>query len=322
MEIRFQDDYNYEIRNLPDMSDRGLIQKKRYGYVTTFILQYITKKLTDKGFQWLLPVILSKSTDPLWPDPGASIEKRIQTEIYGEPVSLTSSMIIHKMISSSLLYTKFFILSPNVRIERRERKATKWHSYEFTQLDFEIRNATFDDVRSLTEELIHNSISQLRKVSEEKVGFRWLELPEVSVPFDVYDRLELIKRFGNDWETKLLKVITNPVWVRNIPREFYDFEDITSGVWDNYDLYVPKYGEILSGARREYEYSKILYKMERDGVKKENYKLLLSLARQGRLKRSAGAGIGIERLVTWITGAESISDVQPFPKVPGIVLDL
>src|SRR5579875_3111123 len=81
MEIRFQDDYNYEIRNLPDMSDRGLIQKKRYGYVTTFILQYITKKLTDKGFQWLLPVILSKSTDPLWPDPGASIEKRIQTEI-------------------------------------------------------------------------------------------------------------------------------------------------------------------------------------------------------------------------------------------------
>ncbi len=177
MEIRFQDDYNYEIRNLPDMSDRGLIQKKRYGYVTTFILQYITKKLTDKGFQWLLPVILSKSTDPLWPDPGASIEKRIQTEIYGEPVSLTSSMIIHKMISSSLLYTKFFILSPNVRIERRERKATKWHSYEFTQLDFEIRNATFDDVRSLTEELIHNSISQLRKVSEEKVGFRWLELP-------------------------------------------------------------------------------------------------------------------------------------------------
>jgi asparaginyl-tRNA synthetase len=267
-------------------------------------------------------VILSKSTDPLWPDPGASIEKRIQTEIYGEPVSLTSSMIIHKMISSSLLYTKFFILSPNVRIERRERKATKWHSYEFTQLDFEIRNATFDDVRSLTEELIHNSISQLRKVSEEKVGFRWLELPEVSVPFDVYDRLELIKRFGNDWETKLLKVITNPVWVRNIPREFYDFEDITSGVWDNYDLYVPKYGEILSGARREYEYSKILYKMERDGVKKENYKLLLSLARQGRLKRSAGAGIGIERLVTWITGAESISDVQPFPKVPGIVLDL
>jgi len=322
MEIRFQDDHNYEIKNLPDLSDKDLMQKKRYGYVTTFILRYITQKLTEKGFQWLLPVILSKSTDPLWPDPGASIEKRIQTEIYGEMVSLTSSMIIHKMISSSLLYPKFFILSPNVRIERRERKATKWHSYEFTQLDFEIKNATFDDVRSLTEELIHGSISQLRKVSENKVRFRWLKLPEVSIPFDVYDRLELIKRFGNDWETKLLGSITNPVWVKNIPREFYDFEDSTSGVWDNYDLYVPKYGEILSGARREYEYSKILYKMERDSVKKENYELLLRLARQGKLKRSAGAGIGIERLITWITGAESISEVQPFPKVPGVVLDL
>jgi Aspartyl/asparaginyl-tRNA synthetases len=322
MEIRLQDDHNYEIKNLPDMSDRDLMRKKRYGYVTTFILQYVTQKLTEKGFQWLLPVILSKSTDPLWPDPGASIEKRIQTEIYGEMVSLTSSMIIHKMVTSSLLYPKFFILSPNVRIERRERKATKWHSYEFTQLDFEIRNATFDDVRSLTEELIYGSISQLRKASEDKVRFRWLKLPEMSIPFDVYDRLELIKRFGNDWENKLIEVITNPVWVRNIPREFYDFEESSSGIWDNYDLYVPKYGEILSGARREYEYSKIIYKMERDSVRKENYDLLLRLARQGRLKRSAGAGIGIERLVTWITGAESISEVQPFPKVPGIVLDL
>ena len=28
----------------------------------------------------------------------------------------------------------------------------------------------------------------------------------------------------------------DPVWVTNIPREFYDFEDFEKGTWDNYDL--------------------------------------------------------------------------------------
>jgi len=110
--------------------------------------------------------------------------------------------------------------------------------------------------------------------------------------------------------------------VTNIPREFYDFEDLKSGKWDNYDLYLPGYGEVLSGARREFEYDKMAGKMERDGVRKENYKLLLKLAKEGRLKPSAGAGIGIERLVSWIVGAKHIGETQVFPKTPGVIHDL
>jgi asparaginyl-tRNA synthetase len=114
--------------------------------------------------------------------------------------------------------------------------------------------------------------------------------------------------------------IKEPVWVRNIPREFYDYKE--SGKWDNYDLFVSKYGEVLSGGKREWEYEKILAKMERDGVKKENYSLLLKLSKQGRLKPSAGAGIGLERLAGWIVGTKHIGEVQAFPKIPGIVYDL
>ena len=95
-----------------------------------------------------------------------------------------------------------------------------------------------------------------------------------------------------------------------------------TGRWEIYDLFVPSYGEVLSGARREWEYGKITSKMERDGVKRENYSLLLRLAREGRLKQSAGAGIGIERLVGWLVGARHIGEVQPFPKVPGTVYEL
>ncbi len=108
----------------------------------------------------------------------------------------------------------------------------------------------------------------------------------------------------------------------NIPREFYDYEDFKSGKWDNYDLFLPQFGEVLSGAKREWEYSKISKKIERDQVKKENYALVLKMAKEGRLKPTAGGGIGMERLVGWIAGVKHIGECQPFPRVPGIVNEL
>lgn len=309
---------------LQDLTSDELRRKALCGSVMSQTLQYLTSQLVGYGFTWMLPVIISKSTDPLWPDPGASIEKRIQTEIYGDTVNLTSSMIIHKMISCSLLHPKLFILSPNIRIEKRERGSTGWHAYEFTQLDFEVRHADFPGIKNLVEDLLLGLVRRLeinaQKELEELEAYG--KIQEIHFPFDVFDRITLVQKYGSTWESELPSRIDNPVWVRNIPREFYDYEDMQTGEWDNYDLYVPRYGEVLSGARREHEYSKILTKIERDGVRKENYKLLLDLARSGRILQSAGAGIGIERLVTWLTSSRSIYDVQPFPKVPGIVHDL
>src|SRR5438445_10855229 len=66
----------------------------------------------------------------------------------------------------------------------------------------------------------------------------------------------------------------------------------------------------------------IVAKMERDGVKKEIFTLLLRLAKEGKLKQSAGAGIGVERLITWVAGARHVGEVQAFPKVTGVVYDL
>ena len=107
--------------------------------VTTTALRQLTEYFVDEGFDWILPVVVSKSTDPLWPDPGASIEQRVEAEVYGERVRTTLSMIVHKMVACSLAYPRLFVLSPNVRIEKRERKSTGRHAYEFTQLDFEVR---------------------------------------------------------------------------------------------------------------------------------------------------------------------------------------
>ncbi len=46
----------------------------------------------------------------------------------------------------------------------------------------------------------------------------------------IFDRLDLEAKYGADgWEAGIAKDITEPVWVTNIPREFYDFEDFKTG---------------------------------------------------------------------------------------------
>lgn len=309
---------------LHQLSQTELERKSCIGKVTTYTLKTLTNQFVDKGFQWLLPVALSQSTDPLWPDPGASIEKRIEVDIYGKTVRTTASMIIHKLIAASLVYPKLFILSPNIRIEKVERAYTGKHIYEFTQLDFEVREASSRDVMQLVEDVICNLIAQLKRDMKDELTALCrcdtLTLPKK--PFKVYDRSELEAEYGATWEEDISKEITDPVWITNIPREFYDFEDFKTGKWDNYDLFMPQFGEVLSGSKREWEYEKILRKIERDKVNKSNYTLVLELAKEGKLKPSAGGGIGIERLVGWISGVKHIAETQPFPRVPGTVYEL
>ena len=67
---------------LNELSEADIERKARSGSVTTRVLHFFAREFTREGFEWMLPVIFSKSTDPLWPDPGASIEKRIEVELY------------------------------------------------------------------------------------------------------------------------------------------------------------------------------------------------------------------------------------------------
>jgi asparaginyl-tRNA synthetase len=309
---------------LEEVAESEMERKRVIGRVMTHVLKYLSAEFTGNDFEWLLPVVFSQSTDPLWPDQNASIEKRVEVEIYGKAVRPTASMIVHKLVACSLAYPRLFILSPNVRIEKGERAATGVHAYEFTQLDFEVRNASSEDIRRLVEEAVCGLIASVNKEMSEELFYlrngRSLAAP--SMPFKVYDREELEQEYGGQWESPAVSESSRPFWVTNLPREFYDFEDFETGKWDNYDLFLPGYGEVLSGARREFEYSKIVAKMEKSGVRTENYGVLLRLAKEGRLKPSAGAGIGLERLVSWLVEAKHVGEVQLFPRIPGTIYEL
>ena len=285
--------------------------------VQTKALGVMTRELVRKGFEWILPVTLGKSTDPLWPDPGASIEKRVEFEIYGENVRAMQSMIIHKLVLSSLGPKKFFIISPNIRIETRKRAQTGWHLYEFTQLETEISEGKMQDVFAVYEDLISAAVKAVRDDVSE---LRKTKLAIPATPFEVKTRKELEGKYGAEWERIASEKASEPFWLTDIPREFYDYQDEATGEWRNYDLFMPEgYGEVISGAEREYEYSKIVGKLDRDGVKKDDYAFLLSLAKDGKLKPSAGAGLGLERFLAYLCGLTHVAEAQPFPRIPGIV---
>jgi asparaginyl-tRNA synthetase len=308
---------------LDQLSATEIERKICIGKVMTQSLQSLTSTFIDNGFQWLLPVALSQSTDPLWPDPGASIDKRIEVDIYGKVVRTTASMIVHKLVASSLAYPKLFIVSPNIRIEKAERSRTGRHVYEFTQIDFEARDASSKDIFTIVEKALVTLVTSVKKnLKGELATLRCEALKVPKAPFKIIDKVDLETKYGTEWEAELSASIEEPVWITNIPREFYDFEDFKTGKWDNYDLFLPKFGEVLSGAKREWEYAKILKKIERDEVQKDNYAILLKLAKEGRIKSSAGAGIGMERLVGWVTGVKHIAETQPFPRIPGTVNEL
>lgn len=309
----------------PSAMLEGLETRERRAIFTigTEVLRVMTDKLVDRGFTWILPVILAKSTDPLWPDPGSSIEKRVEVEIYGENVRAMQSMIIHKRVLASLGPERFFVLSPNIRIEIRERAKTGWHLYEFTQLDIEVAHGKMEDMFRLFEDLIKTSITTLKEKFHdqlETVG-RKVSIPQT--PFKVHKRCELVEEYGENWEEPVSDKSDNPIWVTDLPREFYDYQDEKTGLWRNFDLILPEgYGEIISGAEREYEYEKIVKKIEKDGLNKSDYEILLKLAKEGKLKPSAGAGLGVERFVGYVSGVRNVAVVQPFPRVPGVVTEL
>jgi len=281
--------------------------------VQTKVIDYMTDFFVKKGFKWLLPVMLSSITDPLWPDPAASKMRAPEIEAYGTKLKLMHSMILHKQFAIAMGLEKIFVLSPNIRLEERDRDDGR-HAYEFTQLDFEIAHATMDDVMGLIEELITGLFKEARKWDElEGRG-----LPKVKAPFKRFTMAEIEEEFGDD--EKASKVMEEPFWITDISREFYDREDPERpGHFRNYDLILPEgYGEVSSGGEREWEYEVIVRKLKESGLSLEAFRPYLEVAKAGKLKPSAGAGIGVERLVRYIVGAKHIAEVQPFPRIPGI----
>ena len=82
------------------------------------------------------------------------------------------------------------------------------------------------------------------------------------------------------------------------------------------DVLVPKVGEIIGGSQREERLDVLEAADEGARPRPAGYWWYLDLRRYGTVPHS-GFGLGLERVVQFITGMANIRDVIPFPRTPG-----
>jgi asparaginyl-tRNA synthetase len=284
--------------------------------VQTKIISSIRAFLLKEGFTELLPVIISAITDPL-----TDYRVRGEVECYGFKYQITKSMIFHKQIAL-LAFPRIFCFSPNVRIEPEERQNSSNHLIEFVQLDLEIRQAAREEIIVFGEKLFSYVINQVKTVCAHELSQLRRSLPDVMPPFPRITYAQAFERYGDDFELKLSREISQPAWLMDFPlevREFYDREDMERpGVLVDMDLIYPEgFGEALSGGEREYVYDRIKRRIQKKGINLKTYDLYLQFAERG-LHPSAGFGFGLERLTRYVCGLSDISETRLFAKKPGI----
>lgn len=81
------------------------------------------------------------------------------------------------------------------------------------------------------------------------------------------------------------------------------------------DVLFPSIGEIIGGSQREERLDVLKEKMQKMGVSEEELWWYLDTRRFGTVPHS-GFGLGLERLVLFVTGMSNIRDVIPFPRTP------
>ncbi len=84
------------------------------------------------------------------------------------------------------------------------------------------------------------------------------------------------------------------------------------------DVLFPKVGEIIGGSQREDDHDTLLWRLGEAGLDPEEYRWYLDLRKFGTAPHS-GFGLGLERLIQFVTGMKNIRDVIPFPRTPGNV---
>jgi asparaginyl-tRNA synthetase len=81
------------------------------------------------------------------------------------------------------------------------------------------------------------------------------------------------------------------------------------------DILFPGIGEIVGGSQREERLDILNERIKALGIEKKELWWYLDLRKYGSVKHS-GFGLGLERLILFITGMNNIRDVIPFPRTP------
>lgn len=177
-------------------------------------------------------------------------------------------------------------------------------------------------------------IEKLKVIACEKSDFKVITYSEV------IDLLIAAQYAGKEFEFKDIKwgidlqseherylceeITKQPTFVINYPQTIKAFYMKLNAIDVNnpeqktvaaMDLLVPGIGELVGGSVREDNYEQLLINKKKFNIVGNDLQWYFDLRKYGYAP-SAGFGLGLERLVMFITGISNIKDVIPFPRTP------
>ena len=233
--------------------------------------------------------------------------------------------------AACMAFGKVYNFGPTFRAEKSK---TRRHLTEFWMLEAEVAYLESEDNIHLQEEMICHLVEDIlaNSTAELKVLDRDIEaLKKVKPPFprlDYGEAVEKLQKLGSDiqWgsdlgghdETILTREYEKPIFILNYPKKikaFYMKEnpDNPETVLCS-DLLAPEgYGEIIGGSQREDSRERLTARIHEQELPEEAYRWYLELREFGSVPHS-GYGLGLERVVAWLSGIQHIREASPFPR--------
>ena len=230
---------------------------------------------------------------------------------------------------------KIYNMGPTFRAEKSK---TSRHLSEFWMAEAEVAWFDLHDITELAKEELQFCLKKVLELHKPELKLLERDITKLEIaakkkwPTIKYrEALKILKEksnmdveFGKDLRTieeeKIMEHFDTPVVVTHYPKEvmaFYKPKD--PEVSDEalcFDMLAPEgYGEIVGGSQRSTDIKEMTKKLEAEGEDIKNYEWYFDLRKYGSVPHS-GYGVGVERVVKWMCGLDSIKDVIPFPRTP------
>ncbi|MEM0438045.1 MAG: asparagine--tRNA ligase [Candidatus Micrarchaeia archaeon] len=228
---------------------------------------------------------------------------------------------------------KIYTVAPSFRAEKSK---TSRHLTEYWHAEMEVAWADFNMIQDYGEALLKHIVKRVLERNAEELRVLGRDpaklRPTVEKPFvrmTYSEALKLLReKFGMEieWgkdlrtieEEKLATLYDVPIICTRYPKEvkaFYMMEDPEDPrVVLGCDFLAPEgHGEIIGGSQREHDIEKLKRRLLEMGEKPASYEFYLDTRRYGSVPHG-GFGLGVERVVRWICGLDTIKDAIPFPR--------
>ena len=254
-----------------------------------------------------------------------------ETDYFGEKAYLSQSGQLY-LEPAAAAFGRVYCFGPTFRAEKSK---TRRHLTEFWMVEPEVAFLEFDGLQDLAEEFIEYIVD--RALERCKDELKTLErdvakLENVRRPFPRISYREAIEllaskgmpaKFGDDLggdeETVIANSFDRPVMITRYPaaiKAFYMQPDPKDpSVALALDMIAPEgYGEIIGGSQRIHDHDLLLQRLKEHNLPIDRFQWYLDVRKFGTFPHS-GFGMGVERVVAWISGVPHLRETIPYPRM-------